>query len=231
MPTLNLKFQTNELTPPPYAFAIEINTKPFSGGLQTSFEITYLDRETLTIDEILDEGFTENDDFKLKVNLPNIWVEALDRIYTKSTFVAKESLEENEEYIEVSGQFPENTEDWKLFLEQFQQAILEKAEREAPLVIEIVRNNHEGKNTFKFEASFVNRSFSLKVNQNTKTLEWGKLNDFLKDIFVAEFKYEKAKSSYSKEEGIYINLGDGQWLELGNSYLTQPSKIKAWLNA
>jgi hypothetical protein len=229
MPTLNIKFQTNELTPPPYAYAIEIETKPFSNGLQASFEINYLEREVLTIDEIIDEGFTENDDFKLRVNLPNAWLDALDAIYSKSTFHKKETLEDHEEYFEISGQFPENTEEWKLFLEQMQQAILEKAEREAPLFIEIIRINHDGKNVYEFNASFVDRTFTVTKNKEPKSLTWKQLNSFLEDIFVAEIKYEKAKTESPQKEGIYLQFGDGMWLELGNSYLTQPSKIKAWL--
>lgn len=229
MPTLNLKFQTNELTPPPYAYAIEIDTKVLPSGLQASFEINYLEREVLTIDEIIDEGFTENDDFKLRVNLPNVWLDALDAIYSKSTFHKKETLEDQEEYFEIGGQFPENTAEWKLFLEQMQQAILEKAEREAPLFIEIIRINHDGRNVYEFNASFLHRTFTVSKNKVLQALTWSQLNAFLEDIFVAEIKYEKAKTETPKNEGIYIQFGDGMWLELGNSYLTQPSKVKAWL--
>ena len=72
MPTFSLKYQTAENLPAPYAHAIEINGKFAQNQvdetplLELSFELTYLGREDFTEEELLEEGFTINDDFELK---------------------------------------------------------------------------------------------------------------------------------------------------------------------
>ena len=76
MPTFSLKYQTAENIPAPFAHAIEINGS-LDQELELSFELTYLDREDLTEDEILEEGFTTNDNFTWKGTLPKVWVDVV----------------------------------------------------------------------------------------------------------------------------------------------------------
>ena len=71
---MHLQFQTSDLVPPPYSYAIEINAKEKSGKLEVEFELTYMDRDSLSKNEIEDEGFSNNDDFKWTGLLNASWL-------------------------------------------------------------------------------------------------------------------------------------------------------------
>lgn len=230
MSTLEIKFQTNQLTPTPYAHAIEFRIDFKDKSTFVSMDITYLDRDTLTVDEIVDEGFTENDDIKLKSILPKVWETTLQNLVAKTTFVKKEELNQTEEFIEVNGRFPKQVQLWVHTIQELRQAVIEKAEKEAPLYIGIIRNDGSKGHEYEFTASFVQREFVRKEGKNIEKLNWTDLNSFLRDVYSGEFNYEKSHGKYPKKDGIHIHIGDEYWLELGKSYLVQPSKITRWLN-
>lgn len=230
MSILEINFQTNQLTPPPYAHAIEFRTDFKDKSTFVSMEISYIDRDTLTVDEIVDEGFTENDDIRLKSILPKIWEDTLKDLVAKTTFVKKEELNQEEEFIQVNGRYPKQTQMWVQIIQELRQAVLEKSEREAPLFIGLIRNDNGRSDSFEFEASFAKREFVKKVNGQAETLKWNDLNSFLRDVYSGEFEYDKTRGNFPKKDGIHIHIGDEYWLELGKSYLIQPSKIKKWLN-
>lgn len=231
---MHIQFQTNELTPAPYAHAIEIKLKAEKSELKVEFEITYLGREELEPDEILQEGFTENDDLQWSGKLGNNWLNYFKDFSEKLTLKPKETLEEEELfwYIENgSGKgYPENEEDALQFTQELQQAVFEATETEAPLQITVLRIDNREQQKISFEASFQDRNFQKKEGNQSYQKMWEELNPFLKDIFSGEFRPDQALQKTPAKTGMYLNLGDGLWYELGKSYLIQPSKVKKYLD-
>lgn len=229
MSSLEIKFQTNQLTPAPYSHAIEFRVDFKDKSTFVAMDITYLDRDTLSVDEITDEGFTENDNIILKSILPKIWETTLQETVAKTTFTKKEELNEAEEFIQINGRFPSQSQLWVQLLQELRQAVIEKAEKEAPLYIGIMRNDNSKSQEYAFEASFVTREFIRTHAGKKENFNWSDLNTFLRDVYAGEFLYDKSHGKHPKKDGIHIHIGDEYWLELGKSYLIQPSKITRWL--
>ena len=62
--SLEIRFRTADIIPPPYSHEYVIVCNEADSVLALSIKLTYLDRDELTIDEIAEEGYTENDDFE-----------------------------------------------------------------------------------------------------------------------------------------------------------------------
>ncbi|UBM59952.1 hypothetical protein LAG90_04725 [Marinilongibacter aquaticus] len=226
---MHLQFQTNELTPPPYSYAVELKTEATKTGLRVRFELTYLFREHLDIEDILAEGFTENDDFTWEGTLNEEWKAHLAILEKENVFSGKTEIDESEDFwqIQIADQtgYPKDTETWLSFVNEIQQAILEKDEREAPLQITVLRNREK----IYFRASFAQRQFTVEKNGSLSRKKWEDLNPFLNDLFGGEFRPDQAKQKEPQKAGLYVETGDGLWYELGKSLLMQPSKIQQWL--
>ena len=145
-------------------------------------------------------------------------------------------IKEDQEFWEVTTEndvfFPKNPKPWKIYIDQFQQACLEQNFIEKPLEISICRKDNDLETSLLIKGCFENRT--LKVNTNgiqTKEIDWNKLNPFLMSLYSGEFDFEKASVSIPKKTGLFINLGDELWYEVGKSLLIQPSKITAWIDA
>jgi len=143
MPTFSLKYQTAENIPAPFAHAIEINGS-FEHDLALSFELTYLDREELTEDELFDEGFSSNDDFTWKGTLPKVWSDVVFGSLKSANELFIKSLEPHQDFwqVDFNGKsfYPKNTDAFKYLIEELQQAVYEKAGREASLKLTFLKN-------------------------------------------------------------------------------------------
>ena len=227
---MRIQFQTNSFTPPPYAYAIELEAAEAMDGLHVKFLLTYLDRDQLEEEEILEEGFSLNDDLQWSGILPAVWSERLRKTEQKLTLTEKVELEEEENYWHVEtgkeNGYPEEEEELLAFLQEIQQAILEADQLEAPLHITVIRLDRDEKKEYHFEGSFVHQKYAY----NGKTQAWEELNHFLKDIYSGDFRPDQALQKTPVKNGLFINLGDGLWYELGKSYLIQPSLIQKYLN-
>lgn len=231
MPTCQIKFQTSELVPPPFANAIELKLEETSKGLNYDFEISYLDRDQLSEDEIYEEGFSLEDDYHISGELGLAWKNALNDILKKTKKIKKDTLDEHEDYWEIQFEnesfYPKNNEDWFNFLEEIQQAIIEANKFENPLKIEIKRIWSNKQSNLTIKAKFADRSLEFTEDAFTYSKPWAELNNYLMSIYSGEFRYEQANKNLPNKNGLYINLGDEYWFELGKSYLNEPSKIKS----
>ncbi|MFY7910255.1 MAG: hypothetical protein ACOVO2_11905 [Emticicia sp.] len=234
MPTFSLKYQTAENIPAPFAHAIEINGS-FDQDLDISFELTYLDREDLTEDEILEEGFTTNDNFTWKGTLPKVWSDVVFGSLKSANELQIKSLEPHQDFwqVEFDGKsfYPKNTDAFKYLIEEIQQAVYEKAGKEAALKLTYLKNQ-SGENVEVFvTASFVDRKLQLVRTNNidgsseTKVLVWDELNYILKNTFSGEFEADFAHGTKPSHKGLFLNAGDELWYEVGKSLLIQPNKI------
>lgn len=228
---IKIQFQTSDLIPAPYAHAIELDLSENKKGLAYKFELEYIGREEISIDDIVNEGFSPEDDIQLTGNLPEAWLEELKVLIKKTEKVEKEELEESEEFWQLTiGEtsfYPKNSQQWKFFLEQIHQAILEESGFEKPLEIQIIEVGDSAIKNVNFEASFANRTFTISGKNKQP---WKELDYFLRDIYSGDFDYETASTKQKKSKGIYLNFGDEYWFELGKSYKNNVTKIQKWLN-
>ena len=235
MKSLTIRYQTSELIPAPFANAIEIIID-LSVELKYQFELTYLDRDQLSEEEILEEGFSTKDDIALKGILKEPWIIALKSLISETKKTYPNELKEDQEFWEINIEedifFPKNIKPWKIFIDQFQQACLEQNLIEKPLEINICRKDNELETSFLIIGCFENRTLEVITNGIlSKHLDWNKLNPFLMNLYSGEFDFEKATEIVAKKTGLFINLGDELWYEVGKSLLIQPSKITTWIDA
>ena len=233
MSKFSIKYQTAEVVPPPFSLAIEIVGEIVQNQeLELSFELTYLDRNTLTLEEIEEENFTENDDFSWKGTLPKVWNDILLGNFKSAKPMTISLLGEVQDFWELSNDiktfYPKNTEDWKYLLEELQQAIYEKAEKEAPLKLTFLKIHHQEKLVSEMIASFEKREIKLQISTKNQAefLPWDELNYILKNVFSAEFFPEKAETKLPTKTGIYLNTGDEFWYEFGKSLRGNSKKIE-----
>lgn len=231
MPICQIKFQTSELLPPPFAYAIELKLEDILNGLNYDFEISYLDRDQLSEDEIFEEGFSLEDDYRISGELGITWNNALNDLLKNTEKTTKDTLDEHEDYWEVQVEnetfYPKNNEEWFQFLEEIQQAIIEANKFEKPLNIQIKRIWSDKESNLAITAEFANRSLEFTEDAFTYSKPWKDLNKYLMAIYSGEFRYEQATKKAPNKNGLFINLGDEYWFELGKSYLNEPSKIKS----
>lgn len=236
MSTFSLKYQTSENIPPPFAHAIEISGEIVQNKeLTLSFDLTYLDRDLLTEEEILDEGFSGNDDFGWKGTLPDVWKDILFGNLKSAKPVKIKGLEPHEAFwqLDLDGQsfYPSNAEKLFYLLEEVQQAVFEKAKRELPLHLVFYKNQAGETREVTIDASFVERKVEIsrkENNQSAKTsiLPWEELNFILKNTFSGEFIMDTAFGQKPAHKGTFVNIGDGYWYEVGKSLLIESYKIQ-----
>lgn len=231
-----IKFQTSALIPAPYAYAIQLDLKANADKtLGYDLDLEYLDRNELTEDEILDEGFTLSDDIQLSGSLPITWLEEFKLLDSKTEKTEKTELEENEDFwlLETNSDafYPKNTNQWATFLEQIRQAILENSGFEKPLEITIVEITNKNKKTTTISGSFEKRTLKVQSGDIKKSLKWSQLTYILRDLYSGDFNYEAASTKAKNADGLYLNFGDEYWFELGKSYINKPSKVKAWISS
>lgn len=94
----SIEFYTPEL-PAPHAFSIQLEIEKKAQALQTKFSLQYIDRDTCTKDEILEEGYTGEDDISWNGTLNDTWSKAFDAIFKN----LKTEKEENEHHIFIKN--------------------------------------------------------------------------------------------------------------------------------
>lgn len=230
---INIKFQTSALFPAPFAYALQLDLK--AGDRKTlvyELDIEYLDRDTLTEEEILEEGFTLSDDVQVKGELPQVWLEEVKLLLSKTEKTNKDELEESEDlwYLDNGKEqfYPKNVRQWADFTEQIRQAILEENGLEKPLEITLTEISAAGKKTTVIRGSFARKTLIVEKEGTRKSLNWNQLNTVLRDLYT-ELRFDLATTRLKNAEGIYINFGDEYWFELGKSYINKPQKVRAWL--
>ncbi|WP_337040843.1 hypothetical protein [Emticicia sp. 17c] len=236
MPTFSLKYQTSENIPAPFAHAIEVSGEiEQNKELTLSFELTYLGREELSEEEILDEGFSENDDFSWKGSLPDVWRDIIYGNLKSAKPLKIKDLEPHQDFWQIDFEgatfYPANAEKLSYLLEEVQQAIFEKAKRELPLNLIFYKNQAGEIKEITIKASFVERKVEIvkKENnlevRNTK-IAWEELNFILKNTFSGEFIVDLAFAQRPVHKGIFVNIGDGYWYEVGKSLLIESHKVQ-----
>jgi hypothetical protein len=227
MQFLEVKYETPAGLPPPYCYYYHLIGRVVKGSLQVEFNWVYHHREDLTEEEITNEGFTGNDDYSWKGTLHEEWL----RQWKKKLTGTKPATgpREEEPYLHITAEetgqvlfrgHPRNLSEWEYFLHEFIQAIYETAGKEAPLRLHFRRIvQGTGAAEAGIEVSFSYRSIKLlgKKQGNTPILTWEEMQRELQSIYALEYDAEAAVPKAPSHPGYYLDMGEGQWYELGKS--------------
>ena len=227
---IEIRYETQNV-PPPFSFEIKALLAK-NATLDVEFQLKYTDRDDLEEDEILDEGFSGDDDIEWKGSLPGVWINSLNALLNNSSWTKKinpHSQSKLTVFLDGIGQgHPSQADKWEYWMQELQQACMEAGKIEQPLEIDYVK----GSKKMVVKASFVSREASLQDYSaslpDTKTLEWNNLRKLLKHIYLAEFMPEESVKKPDDKGDPFLHLGGGQWynLEKANLYLL---KKNDWL--
>jgi len=236
---LEIKFATL-VAPPPYSheYRLQIDFNP--AGLQIDFQINYTEREQLSEEEILEEGFTLEDDFTWKGKLPKAWKPALIDMLAQTNTLRTKQAPDSQNLIELLVKYdesdpqegiPENAENWEYFIQEVIQAIYELGQKERPLEIRYVVKDKKTTQTIRVDPKFSHRSLKVTKEQNgrkeVRSLEWEELMPLLQAVYLPDYNPEKAKEKLPNKPGKYIDHGEGLWYEMGQAVSNPSKKVDA----
>ena len=235
---VDIRYQTRSL-PPPYSYCYALELRPEDKAIRVRLDWKYTDRDELTDEEIIEEGFSADDDFFWEGALPSVWKAALHELLHDTRWVAETATNDStlrvtvtksaKEKEEVEGS-PHNHAEWEYFLQEAVQAIYEAAQRERPLRLEYLFWESHKPVEFRWEASFLHRRFTMMrvmdEQQPERLLPWHQLRPLLQEWYVPDYDPEKAERDVPRQAGEYVNPGDGRWYQLGKA-ATNPGKHDA----
>lgn len=236
---LELKFETADILPPPFSHQILLTLDFKEKFIDTKFEIAYTYRDELTDEEILEEGFTGNEDLAWAGELSKAWEAPILNLISKSPerFNTK-ALEEEQNFLEINinksfkGN-PQNQEAWEYLLQELTQAVYETYGKEAPFKM-IFKKIDKDKSTSTFELNLhytdrrVEAYSILESGKSQKKVSWEEASDLLQNVFIGDFITDKAMKNEPKTVGKFLSVGDGFWYEFTKS-LKNPNGNRAYI--
>jgi hypothetical protein len=223
---LTINCQTNGSIPPPYAHYYSIEVTQNASYLALSFNLQYTNREELSEEEILEEGFTSDDDFNWKGTLNKVWKNQLDFLLgetqlhpnppSTSDYVV-EIIRETDEAKLDGFISKKETQRWVYFIQELKQAILESEKIEAPLKIEYLSIQDRRETSVLLNGSFTERTFTVRVdNRPIETLDWNVLQRTINLIFnETDIEPEESLVKRPTEPGQYLLIPGSGWFQFG----------------
>ncbi len=218
---LEIEFDSGVL-PPPFSHVFKLKITFEKNFINTHFDLKYSDRESLTEEEVFEEGFTMNDDYSFIGEIPKVWEKPLKELYSKSKWSNKKleqdggtKLMAKDTHGKILRHIPLNQEDWQYLAQQYIQAIYEISRKENPLTIRLYSNTAEGIHDYAVTVKFALRKIEAEVNGERVEADWDKTQSLLSHVYLAEYDYSIAKEKKPTKRGVYIDSGDGLWHEFG----------------
>jgi hypothetical protein len=230
-------YQTLSL-PPPYSYHYALELRPEDQAIQVRLDWQYTDRDELAEEEILEEGFSADDDFFWEGALPSVWKAALQELLHDTRWVPETATNDSALRVTVTKSTeeeakgsPHNHAEWEYFLQEAVQAVYEAAGRERPLRLAYLIREEGGQPVeFRWEASFLHRRFTLMRATDQpppeRPVPWQQLRPLLQAWYVPDYHPEKAEQNIPRQAGEYVDPGDGSWYQLGKA-VTNPGKPDA----
>ncbi|MCS5489957.1 hypothetical protein [Algoriphagus limi] len=213
------------IIPPPYSHVFRLSLDWKKGSLYASLNLHYTDREDLSEEEILEEGFTMNDDYHYDGTLDSVWKKPVLELIEQTRY---SSRVEGEGEITVATveqgktsplKSPTNQEAWQLLAQDLIQAIYETAKKESPLQINFRVVEKDSIHNASIKLHFADRKVIFEHNGKKENLNWEYAFQLMKLIFTPDYDYDIAKETPGKKRGIYLDCGDGYWHELGKGVI------------
>ena len=231
-----IRFQTAPSVPAPFShydtFKLFIDSET---KIKVDFSINYIDRDELSEDEILEEGFSMDDNYVWKGNVPATWIKEFQDILSSSHMIRKREEKEFEDFVEVELEedgkrvtiYPVDKERWAYYVQEFMQAIFEISGRENPFELTYLDLDGGNESSLNLRASFADKTFtSSKNNTSAQNLEWKQLQDVMDTVYKAGFMEELAVEKKPSKKGKYLSAGDGLWYQLGVAVVETTAKSK-----
>lgn len=201
---VKVSYQTLVL-PPPHSFAYTLDLEFLDHELKIDYNLEFLNRDEVTLEEIEEEGYSANDDFKWSGTLGREWVEDL-----ADDMLQAELEEENEEldvylHLEINHNGETDSglavmaEDWDYRLQELIQAIYEKAGIEKPLLLKIIHIQGGQRSYDEVKASFEHKSAKI----NSKDISWEDLHEVMSQVYIVEYDGESTEKP--TKDGLWID--------------------------
>lgn len=229
---LQIRYQTARSLPAPYAYFYTLTAHPIaSNALQIDLAITYPDRDYIDDDELIAEGFTRDDDFSWKGQLPKAWLDIVTNLVSKTRLqpIDEDTLAEEDDFwdmtIEDGGRpkpgKPANVDDWSYLVQELMQAAYESLGRERPFELTYLNlSSQQGDQEVHLTASFAERTVKVLNRQNRRehaqTLPWATLQQLMRKVYEHEFSPDDALPKRPRHEGRWLNLGSEEWYDISN---------------
>ncbi len=225
------------IVPPPYSHTYQFVVTPVAEALQVQYQLRYTERDSISEEEIAEEGFTADDDYTWEGKLPSVWLSPLQKMLEQTTQLKSQlrSGETNLIRLRVNDQtgtihegIPDNLEAWEYFLQELTQAVFEVSQKERPLEIHY-REITAPKQVLQMaiKPSFSHRQLKIEIEEKGKrkeqSAEWRQLKPLLKAIFLPDYDASAASQKLPQQAGQYIDPGEGLWYQLGHS-VNNPGK-------
>jgi hypothetical protein len=222
--------------PPPFSHIFKLKVGFEKSFINTQLDIQYTDREELNEEEIINEGFTLNDDYSYIGEIPTVWAQPLKSLYARSKWSHKKTLDTEggikvlakDLHGKVTRTIPNNQQEWLYLAQEVIQAVYEINKKEAPLTIryKVIEANHQ-ELSYELTVRFATRKIDLTINGEAKELAWEDSKPLLSYIFLPDYDYEVAKESPPSKKGAYIDCGDGFWHEFGKGIINIDASFDA----
>jgi hypothetical protein len=212
---LSISYQFEEL-PAPHSYIKEFTLTKSKNNYKVSYELDYTGRDGISLEEIEDEGFSENDNESWVGVVSNIWVEAFLEIIqgkpnTKPYTINFIDIKIDDKTYAVKGF--ENEIDY--YIQELTQALYEIGGAENPLEIKYAFTKNNKSYTRIIKLSFAERK--VNVLDNTKivgSISWKNMPSFLELIYLMDFNEGYRHTKLPKESAASIDPGDGFWYKM-----------------
>jgi hypothetical protein len=215
---LEIDFITGEV-PAPFSHIFKLKLSFSKNFVNTQFDIQYTDREYLSPEEIVDEGFTMADDYSYKGEIPKLWEEVFKKLYSASKWSNLKTVGEKggikilakDMHGKLIRDIPLNQDEWYLTCQDYIQAIYEISKKEAPLNIRYFEIKNGEKTKVDLLYKFSLRKVIVDINGKEKVLAWEKGRELASLIFIPDYDYSIAEEKLPETAGKYLDCGDGFW--------------------
>jgi hypothetical protein len=231
-----VRFQSAPVVPAPFSHFFTLKLDLLSEtDVNVDFSIKYTNREDMDEDEILDEGFSLDDDYSWKGAVPGLWIKEFQNILASSKIVRQREEKEFEDFVEVEllendkkvTVYPVDKERWAYFLQEFMQAIFEASGKEKPFELSFLKIDGGKSDLIELRASFADKTFAfIRNGASPESLNWAQLQKVMDTVYKAEFIEENATDSKPSKSGSYISAGDGLWYQIGVAVVEPTAKSK-----
>jgi hypothetical protein len=228
MNSLSIYYRTAYNVPAPFSYEISFEFSEVNNNFGVDFQMEYSDRETLSESEIVEEGFSLNDNYSWKGTLNKVWKNEIDDLLAKTEL--RNLSKENEIILRnAEGEFaPKNFKDWSILIQDLIQAVFESSGKEKQWVLTVLVLKINERLNQKIEVSFANRKVEFSFGSHNN-MDWPQAKKLMELIYLSNFEEDKASGNLPSKDGIYLCFDELTWYKLGYA-ITNPHGNKAHLN-